>query len=607
MKTYWRLMTYLRPVESYVLPFFVSSLLGSLFGVINFTFVIPLLEVLFYDKPLNAVEQLPAFSFSSAYFVDAFNYYLAYFLNHAGKLGALQYVCMAVLVSVFLANAFRYWTQRLLEAMRADLVARLREAVFSNVVRMDLHFFSNQRKGNLITRITSDVIEVEYAVANSLKAFLKEPFILLISFWVLFSISWQLTIFSLLFIPLSGLLIGAIIKRLKHAAFDMQTALSQLTSIIDEAFGGMRVVKAFGAEPYMKAKFHQQNRLYRQFVRRIAFRRELAPSVSEFMGVAVMCAVLLYGGNMILVEESISAPVFLGYLAVLSQVTKPIKEISNAISSIQRGMASAERIFELIDLQPTITDAPQAIALEELRQEIRFQNVSFGYEVGVPVLHKVSFSIPKGSVVALVGPSGGGKSTIADLLARFYDPTDGFITIDGVDLRHYRLSSLRTKIGIVTQDPILFNDTIFNNITFGIDASPEAVEQAVRIANAHAFIEALPQGYRTLVGDRGVKLSGGQRQRISIARAVLRNPDILILDEATSSLDTESERLVQEALNQLMKNRTTLVIAHRLSTIQQADQILVVQQGRIIECGTHKQLIEMENGLYKRLVEMQSL
>jgi subfamily B ATP-binding cassette protein MsbA len=607
MKTYWRLLGYLRPVSRYVVPFFLSSFFGSLFGVINFTFVIPLLEVLFYDKPLNVVEQLPAFELSTQYFADLFNYYLGQFLQAKGKLSALQFVCGAVLLSVFLSNTFRYLTQRILEGMRADLVARLRDDVFRNVVRLHLDFFSNQRKGNLITRITSDVIEVEYAVANSLKAFLKEPFILIISFTILFSISVKLTLFALLFIPVSGLIIGSIIKRLRHSALSLQAVLSNLTSVIDEAFGGIRIVKGFNAEDYMQEKFHKENWQYRHFVRKIAFRRELAPSVSEFMGVAVMCGVLLYGGSLILVEQSISAPLFLGYLAVLSQVTKPIKEIGNAVSAVQRGMASADRIFELIDTQPAIQDKPGARVLQSFEKEIRFEQVSFAYEEGVPVLNDLNFSIPKGKVVALVGPSGGGKSTIADLIPRFYDPTGGRITLDGVDLRDYTLKSLRAKMGIVTQESILFNDTIFNNIAFGMNVTPEQVEEAARIANAHDFIVALPEGYQTVVGDRGVKLSGGQRQRISIARAVLRNPDILILDEATSALDTESERLVQEALNKLMKHRTALVIAHRLSTIQEADEILVIQQGRIVERGTHENLIQQPEGLYKRLVEMQAL
>ncbi|MGA0557345.1 ABC transporter ATP-binding protein [Larkinella sp. VNQ87] len=606
MKTYFRLLSYARPLGSFLAPFLVTSLLASLFGVLNFTLLIPLLNVLFDQMDpakLQAVLNRPAPTLSlDTSPTDIFQYYFALFFRENGKLGALQFVCAVIVASVMLNNLFKYLSVRQLEAFKARMVARLRETVFTKAVQLHLGFFSNERKGNLIARILTDVQEVENSIANSLSAASKELFLLVAYVITLFTLSANLTFFALLVIPISGGFIAMLVRRMKRDAQAGQQRLSGMLSLLDETFGGMRVVKGFNAEPFVTEKFRTENEGYRQSVQALANRRELASPFSEFMGVTVVAIILLYGGSLVLTNQSdLSASDFITFIAIFSQVTRPAKEISNAFSGSQRGIASGERVLELIDTVPAVQDKPNAQALPGFHQHIEVQNVSFAYQPDRPVLKNVSFTLRKGKTIALVGSSGGGKSTIADLIPRFYDPTAGRILIDGVDLRDCTMQSLRNLMGIVTQESILFNDTIFNNIAFGSQATEKEVMRAAEIANAHDFIMAQPDGYQTVIGDRGGRLSGGQRQRISIARAVLKNPPILILDEATSALDTESEKLVQEALTRLMANRTTLVIAHRLSTIQHADEILVVQNGEIVERGTHHDLLELEEGVYRRL------
>nr|MCU0340048.1 ABC transporter ATP-binding protein/permease [Spirosomataceae bacterium] len=466
------------------------------------------------------------------------------------------------------------------------------QAVFDNAIRLSLSFFSNERKGDLMARVTTDVQEIENSLGRAFSALFKEVFTLIFYFVTLFAMSVKLTLFTLIVIPLSGVVIGGLAKKLKESAAEVQQRLSNILSVLDETFGGIRVVKGFNAESVIQKRFETENQGYKNALLGMVFRQELAPPMSEFMGVAVVAGILLYGGSMVLSGGSdLSAAKFVTYIIIFSQVLRPAKEISNAISGIQRGVASGERIVKLIDTPIEVTDKPHAQVLKSFESEIRFDNVAFEYEADTPVLHGISFTLAKGKTIALVGSSGGGKSTIADLVPRFYDPTHGRISIDGRDLREVSIQSLRAQMGIVTQESILFNDTIFNNIAFGSGASEAEVMAAAKIANAHEFILEQPDGYQTYIGDRGTKLSGGQRQRLSIARAILKNPPILILDEATSALDTESEKLVQEALTQLMKNRTTLVIAHRLSTIQHADEILVLSGGQIIERGQHDQLL----------------
>ncbi|MBB3839214.1 subfamily B ATP-binding cassette protein MsbA [Runella defluvii] len=607
MKIYWRILQYARPLSRYVGPYFFTSLLGSLFGVLNFTLIQPLLDVLFGKAKIPSQLVFPSFRFDAAYLVDLFQYYFGHAIQQYGKLGALQFVCGAILLCVFLANVFKYLSIRIIENFKAHTVAQLRQAVFDSAIRLSLSFFSNERKGDLISRVTTDVQEIENSLGRAFSALFKELFTLIFYFVTLFAMSVKLTFFTLIVIPLSGIIIGTLAKKLKESASEVQQRLSNIISVLDETFGGIRVVKGFNAEKVIRRRFEEENQGYRHSLLRMVFRQELAPPMSEFMGVSVVAGILLYGGSMVLSDNfELSASTFVTYIIIFSQVLRPAKEISNAISGIQRGVASGERIMRLIDMPLEVQDAPNAQQFKQFNSAIEVKNLSFEYEKGVPVLQNISFSLRKGKTVALVGSSGGGKSTIADMIPRFYDPTEGQILIDGLDLRSITTKSLRDQMGIVTQESILFNDTIFNNIAFGTEATEAEVMAAAKIANAHDFILEQPDSYQTVIGDRGTKLSGGQRQRLSIARAILKNPPILILDEATSALDTESEKLVQEALTNLMKNRTTLVIAHRLSTIQHADEILVLSGGKIIERGTHDELLKEEKSFYRKLSLMQS-
>jgi ATP-binding cassette, subfamily B, bacterial MsbA len=601
MKNYFRLLSYARPLGSFIVPFILTSLLASIFGVLNFTLLIPILNVLF-DQTNSQIGN------GGNFLVDTFNEYFQLFLNQSGKIGALRYVCGMLIGSVILANIFKYLSIRLLEGFKANMVANLRQAVFDNSVNLHLGFFSNERKGNLISKIVTDVQEVENSIANTFSAATKELFLFITYIYSLFALSWNLTLFALLVIPISGIFISTLVKRMRHDAGEGQQRLSNLISIMDEAFGGMRVVKGFNSEKFISDKFKTENQGYKNSIFSLASKREMAPPFSEIMGVSIVAGILLYGGSLVLSNQSsLSAAEFITYIAIFSQVMRPAKEISNAFSSAQRGLVSGERILELVDNQSLISDKTNPKPLNKFEKSIEVKDVSFAYEADKLVLGNINFTLQKGKTIALVGSSGGGKSTIADLIPRFYDPTSGQILIDGIDLKDVSQSSLRNLMGIVTQEAVLFNDSIQNNITFGNNVSESDVIQAAKIANAHEFIIQQPNGYQTIIGDRGSKLSGGQRQRLSIARAILQNPPILILDEATSALDTESEKLVQEALTNLMKNRTTLVIAHRLSTIQNADEILVIHQGKIIEKGTHESLLGLEDGFYKKLSSMQML
>ncbi len=611
MKTYWRLLSFARPLRRFVVPFFFTSLLASVFGILNFTLLIPLLKVLFKQggaqgSPGAIAEPAPRMSID--YLVDLFNYHFQNILTQYGEWGALKFVCIIIIASVLISNIFRYLTARLIERFKVKMVGRLRQAVFDNTIHLHLGFFSSERKGNLISRIVTDVQEVESSVANSFSAAFKELFTLISFLYVLFKISLSLSAFAFLVIPISGAFIAVIVRQMRKEARDGQNRLGGLISLMDEVFGGMRVVKGFNAEEFIRRKFRTENEGYQRSIKSMAYKREMSSPFSEFMGVFVVALILLFGGQLVLSGESeLSAEQFITYIAIFSQVMRPAKEISNAFSNTQRGIAAGERVLELLDAKNAIPEKPSPVTIERFENEIAVNNVCFEYDKNARVLHDISFRLPKGKTVALVGSSGGGKSTIADLVPRFYDPVEGSITIDGHDLRDLSVASLRNQMGIVTQESILFNDTIYNNIVFGADATDEEVYRAAKIANAHQFIVGQPAGYQTVIGERGTKLSGGQRQRISIARAVLRNPPVLILDEATSALDTESEKLVQDALTRLMANRTVLVIAHRLSTIQHADEILVVHQGRIIERGTHARLLENPDGFYRRLTLMQGL
>src|SRR5882762_9036767 len=606
MKIFLRILTYANTIGRRLGFFFLYSILGIIFGAFNIVLVGPMLQVLFdRTKKVVVAPPLPEFSLSPEYIKGVFNHHFLGVVLDKGPHSALLFVCGLIVGCVVMANLFRYLERVMATKIRVDLVKNIRMDIFKKVSLLHIGYFNNERKGDLISRFTNDVSEVENAVMSSLKAVLKEPITIAVYFFVLFTISPQLTLFTLLVLPITGGILAEIIKRLKKQARASQESLGRIVNILDETFSGMRVIKAFNARNFVINKIENESAIYRSVTKSMAYKNELASPVSEILGVAIIAGIIFFGGNLVLSAESTLDPaLFLTFLTVFAMIIQPAKEFSNGITSLQRGTASAKRIFEMIDSQPAIQNKPNAEVLKSFEQRIEFKNVSFAYDSEL-VLRNVDLTVEKGRTIALVGPSGGGKSTLADLVPRFYDPTDGDVLIDGKSVRDYEIESLRKQMGVVTQESILFNDTIFNNIAFGNpQMSEEAVIQAAKIANAHEFIMQTENGYQTFIGERGSKLSGGQRQRLSIARAVLKNPPILILDEATSALDSESEKLVQEALFNLMKNRTSLVIAHRLSTIQHADEILVIQQGQIVERGTHESL-NSQNGLYKKLVDIQ--
>lgn len=614
MKTYRRLLKFAKPYGKFVVPFFGFTLIAVFFSIFQFALIIPLLNFLFDNQTAESLQRYaaaPDFSFSATYFKDLF-YYQVYHLKTINLVYALYFIAALIVLSVVLTNVFRYFAQRSMVSARTLLVKRIREAIFEKINYLHMGYFTKEKKGDLLSRMNSDVFEIEAVAANSLEVLFKEPYIMIGYFIALFAISVKLTLFTLVIIPISAIGIATVTKRLRKEATDMQSSIGRLLTIIDETLMGMRIIRSFNATGFIVKRFSRENDFYRKASLQGFKRRELAPIFSEVSGVIVVACILIYGGSMILQNKTgnpsgLQASEFIAFIAIFSQVIRPAKAMVVALANIQRGEASGQRIMEILDTKIDVADHPDAVALQSFDKLVEFKNVCFGYS-DRPVLTDISFTIEKGKTIALVGPSGVGKSTIADLLPRFYDVTGGSISIDGKDLRVYTMESLRSQMSFVTQDIILFNDTIFNNIALGKpDASMEEVIRAAKIANAHEFIVDTEDGYETNIGDRGIRLSGGQRQRISIARAVFKNPAILILDEATSALDTESEKSVQDALNNLMEGRTTLVIAHRLSTIKEADEILILQDGRIVERGNHVELIEIEESIYKRLTLMQKI
>ncbi|HVD97948.1 MAG TPA: ABC transporter ATP-binding protein [Cytophagaceae bacterium] len=594
MKTYYRILAYAKPFGKIATVYAIFALLSILFGLINYSFLMPTLEILFYQE--STITKLSAVGSGVRGWMDQGTKYL---VLEYGRGGALLAICLFLIVSNMLANVFKYISLGRINKGRAIVVRNLRRHIYESITKLHIGYFSNERKGDLVSRVTNDVQEVENSVVNTLTVFFRDPVQIVIYFVLLFVLSWKLTLITLLILPASGYVISSISKKLKKQSHAGQQSLGSILAIIDESIGGLKVLMAFNAHKYMLGKFDKENDRYGKLVREMADKRELASPLSEFLGVIIVVLILWIGGNMVF-DGELKANEFFFYIICFYQILTPAKAISNSVSSIQRGLASAERIFAVVDTVPEIQDKPKAIQLENFTTGIEFNNVSFSYG-SEPVLKNINLSIEKGKTIALVGPSGGGKSTLADMIPRFYDVVEGEIKVDGINVKDYTLESLRDQMGIVTQESILFNDSIFNNIAFGKpDATEEEVMQAAKIANAHEFIIQTENGYQTNIGDRGMKLSGGQRQRISIARAVLKNPPILILDEATSALDSQSEKLVQEALTNLMKNRTSIVIAHRLSTIQHADEIIVLRKGQIEERGTHRMLLE-KDGLYKKL------
>ncbi len=606
MKDLFKLLRrFLPPYKGKVVLNFFFNLLAAIFGAFSFGLLSPVLGILFGTK--ETVHTLLPFEFSTKVIENNLSYFITWIIDTYGQASALIYIGMFIILMVFLKTGFTYWASYVMIAIRNGVVRDIRSKIYRKMISLPLGFFSDERKGDIMARMTNDVQEIENSVMNSLDMLFKNPMLILISLAYMLYTSWSLTLFVFVMLPVTGLLIGRVGKSLKKESRKGQSKQGEILSIIDEDISGLRVIKAFTAEKKAVERFERENENYRLIMNRLMSRYFLAHPMSEFLGTLVIVIVLWYGGNLILTGEAgLSPQQFIVYLVFFYNIINPAKAFSTALYSVEKGLASMERIDKILTAESTIQEKPEPKTITAFTSKIEYRNVHFAYN-SQPVLDGINLTIEKGKTVALVGQSGSGKSTLVDLLPRFWDVQSGGVFIDGVDIRDVRLKDLRSLMGNVNQEPILFNDTFFNNIAFGVSsASEEDVVRAAKIANAHDFIMATENGYQTNIGDRGSKLSGGQRQRISIARAILKNPPILILDEATSSLDTESERLVQDALTKLMENRTSLVIAHRLSTIQHADLICVMEAGKIVEQGTHSELMA-HNGIYRKLQRMQGV
>lgn len=605
MHTYWRLLSFARPIRRYAVPYFFYTLFYTIFYTFTFTLIQPILQTLFAgDSAATLVTTFPKFAFDTDFLQGAISFLIyKVFGADYDTMDVLIFLSVFVILTSLLSNLFRYLGQRTMEAMRVRALQRLRNDVFTNVMSLHAGYFSNERKGDIISKISSDVQVVQFCITNTLLVAFRDPFQIIGFMIALVVASWQLTIFSILFLPIVALVIGSIVKRLRKSATQVQERFADMVSLMDESLSGIKILKGYNAVDYTVGKFRKINALFSRISLSMAWRQQLASPVSEFLGIAAAAVLMVYGGSLVL-SGDLQASTFIMYLAIFTQITRPLRSFTDAFANINQGIAAGERVLALLDEKSEITDAPDAVEMTGLKHEIEFRDVRFSYD-NKEVIRGVSFKIKKGETVALVGPSGGGKSTLSDLIPRFYDVQGGQILIDGIDIRKYTLESLRRYMGLVSQETILFNDTIENNLRLGKqEATEEEVRQAAIVANADGFIRETEHGYQTNIGDRGMKLSGGQRQRLSIARAVLKNPEILILDEATSALDTESEKLVQNALDALLQGRTSLVIAHRLSTIYNADRIIVIDHGQIVEQGTHHELMAL-HGVYARLIEMQ--
>ncbi len=604
MKKFYRVLAYIKPYWGYAGLNILFNLLTVIFSLFSFALLIPFLNLLFGINKLITVR--PEFTFSKDAILGNMNYFISKVIISEGKIQALVYICLIILAAFFLRNFARYFAMYFMANVRIGAIKGIRNEIYKKLLILPLSFYSKNKKGDIIARLTTDVQEVEFSIMNYLEMIVRDPVTVIAYLIFMIILSPKLTLFVLIILPVTGFLIGIIGKSLRKQSKIGQTRFAGLLSIIEESISGLRIIKAFNAIDYSNDKFRQQNDNYARILLWIYRRRDLSSPLSEFLSSVVIVVVLWFGGKMVLSDTpAIQASAFITYIVVFSQIIPPAKTFTQGFYSIQKGIASAERIFEILDAEEVIEEKPDALPIRSFKKEIEYKNVGFTYD-HEPVLKNINLKIKKGKIIAIVGESGGGKSTLADLLPRFYDVTEGELLIDGNNVKDVKISDLRGLMGIVSQESILFNDTFYNNIAFGKTGIPEEkVIAAAKVANAHEFIMQTEDGYQTNIGDRGVKLSGGQRQRLSIARAVLANPPILILDEATSSLDTESEKHVQQALNNVMKDRTTVVIAHRLSTIKHADEIVVLKKGEIVERGTHAELTKL-NGVYKRLQDLQS-
>ncbi len=608
MSTYTRLLGFAKPLSRYAVPYFFYSVLHALFNTFTYTMIIPIIGTLFSEGYVfQPTYELPAVALNTECLNGIISYLYTQLFGEEFLTTRLLALLSALLILCnVLSNAFRYLGSMTVETMRTRTLQRMRNDMFERTMSMNVGYFSDQRKGDIMSKITSDVMVVQFCITNTLQVMFREPFLILGYVVMMVNISWQLTVFSILYLPVVALIIGSIVKRLRHPAQQGQERMGEMVSVMEESLSGVKAIKSYNAFGYISSKFRKINEVMSDILLSMARKQQAASPMSEFLGITAISVVLVFGGSLV-TKGVMTAAGFVAYIAAFSQLTRPLRSFIDQFANINQGIAAGERIFSIIDAESAVQDKTDAVALEEFKDKIEFKNISFSYDSSREVLHDVSFTVRKGETVALVGPSGGGKSTLSELIPRFYDPAVGEISIDGKPLADYTQESLREKMGIVSQDTILFNDSIRANIAMGReDATEEQIIAAAKIANAHDFIMQTEAGYDTNVGDRGMKLSGGQRQRLSIARAVLRNPEILILDEATSALDTESEKLVQEALTSLLEGRTSVVIAHRLSTIHNADRIVVIDSGRIAEQGTHAELMA-KNGIYAKLIEMQSL
>ena len=615
MKEFFKVIKrFVPPYKKYLIWSIIFTLLSAILNVFSFAFLVPILQILFKVNPVSPdaapVEFIEWSAMNSDNAKEVLMNNVQYFMNGFTPSTMLMLLGVFLVVMTLLKTACYFASSAAIIPMRTGIVRDLRTQMYDKIVTLPIAFFSKRRKGDIMARMTGDVGEVENSIATSLDMLIKNPIFILIYFATLLYISWKLTLFTICVLPAMGWIMGTIGRKLKSTSLVAQRKSGEATSQMEETLGGLRIVKAFVAEKKMSNRFKKCSNELRSASIRVAMRQALAHPVSEFLGTGVIVIVLWFGGTLILDDDSaatISASEFIYYLTILYSVINPLKELSKASYNIPRGLASMERVDEILSAENPITDGAKGIEIDDMKEGIEFKNLSFSYDGTRDVLKNINLSIPKGKTVALVGQSGSGKSTMVDLIPRYYDVDRGEIAIDGVNVKDMKVKSLRSLIGNVNQEAILFNDSFYNNITFGVEnATMEQVIEAAKIANAHDFIMETENGYDTNLGDRGCRLSGGQRQRISIARAILKNPPILILDEATSALDTESERLVQEALERLMKTRTTIAIAHRLSTIKNADEICVMRDGVIVERGKHEELLEL-GGVYKKLNDMQSL